>query len=331
MRIIPRSVPARFALAVPATLAVAVAAGAAWLATYTPDIAPPAAPDIPDHPTAVEHWVNRAESRHPDLVPGTEARVVWAERYASERTSRAIVYLHGFSASRQETAPLVERLARDWDANAHEARLTGHGRGGGALARAEAADWLADAREALAIGRALGDEVLVVGSSTGATLAAWLASRDDQDGVLGYVLMSPNFAPRDPRAELLLLPGAKAWVPWIHGATHAFEPRNDRHARYWTTRYPSPALVSMMRLVDFVRDRDFGAVRRPVLTLYAPDDGVIDTGAIRAWHESLGAPRKRLRTIRPDDPVAHVLAGDILSPATTDDVIHAIRDFFPRE
>ena len=300
----------------------------AYLANHTPALEVPPAAALPEHPTAVEHWVNRAEARHADIVPGTRARVTWGRRYRPRRTERVIVHLHGFSASRQETAPLVERLAARWNANAFEARLSGHGRGGAALARADASDWLGDAREALAIGRALGDRVLVVGCSTGATLAAWLASRDDQSGVLGYVLLSPNFGPRDWRSDLLLLPGARTWAPWIQGSHYRFEPANERQARYWTTRYPTTALVSMMRLVDHVRDRDYGDVRRPVLTLYSPTDRIVDTGAIRAWHQALDAPRTRLVSLRPGDPAGHVLAGDILSPATTDDVMAAIEAFF---
>lgn len=318
----------RILLSLLGALGMGGAAGVVYLAFHTPDLAVPPVPPLPDHPTAIEHWVNRGESRHPGIVDGTEARVVWGRRYTARRTERAIVYLHGFSASRQETAPLVERLSERWNANAYEARLSGHGRGGAALARAEAGDWLGDAREALAIGRALGENVVVVGSSTGATLAAWLASRGDQSGVLGYVLLSPNFAPRDRRSDLLLLPGARTWAPWIHGRHHGFEPANRRHARYWTTRYPTTALVSMMRLVDHVRDRDFDDVRRPVLTLYSPADTVVDTAAIREWHEALAAPRKHLLTLRPGDPAGHVLAGDILSPATTGDVVAAVETFF---
>lgn len=304
-------------------------AAAGWLAATTPPLAAPAPPRLPAHPTAVEHWVNRAESRHDDIVAGTEARVLWAEPYASRRTDLAIVYLHGFSASRQETAPLIERLAREWGANAYEARLSGHGRGGAALAAADAEDWLSDAVEALAIGRARGDRVLIVGSSTGATLAAWLATRADQGDVLGYVLLAPNFGPRDWRSELLLLPGARTWIRWVAGPAYGFAPVNERHRRYWTRPYPSEALVSMMRLVDFVRDRDFSSVRRPVLTLYSPRDRVVRPGAIRSWHERLGAPLKRLEVVHPGDPARHVLAGDILSPATTRDVIAAVQAFFP--
>jgi esterase/lipase len=309
-------------------LAAALAA-AGWLAATTPPLTAPAAPRLPAHPTAVEHWVNRAESRHDDIVPGTAARVIWADPYAPRRTDVAIVHLHGFAASRQETAPLVERLARGWDANAYEARLTGHGRDGAALAAADAEDWLGDALEALAIGRALGDQVLIVGSSTGATLAAWLATRADQEAVLGYVLLAPNLGPRDWRSEWLLLPGARTWVRWVVGPSYRFAPVNERHQRYWTRPYPSEALVSMMRLVDFVRDRDFSRVRRPVLTLYSQRDQVVRARAIEAWHERLGAPRKQLEAIATGDPARHVLAGEILSPTTTADVIAIVRDFFP--
>jgi len=58
------------------------------------------------------------------LVPDTESRIVWANGEA--RTPWAVVTLHGFSATRQETAPLAETVASLLNANLYEVRLTGH-------------------------------------------------------------------------------------------------------------------------------------------------------------------------------------------------------------
>ena len=91
---------------------------------------------------------------------------------ASERkTPYSVVYLHGFSATRQETAPLAECVADSLGANLFETRLAGHGREREPLADVRAEDWLHDAAEALAIAARLGERVIVIGTSTGATLA----------------------------------------------------------------------------------------------------------------------------------------------------------------
>ena len=125
---------------------------------------------------------------------------------ARTRTPLAVVYLHGFSATRQETAPFSARLARALGANLFEARLRGHGRSEAAMAEGTVEAWLEDGVEALAIGRRLGERVVLVGCSTGAALATWmLANGHDQD-VAGLVLFSPNFGTRHRGASLLTGP-----------------------------------------------------------------------------------------------------------------------------
>jgi esterase/lipase len=93
------------------------------------------------------------------------------------RSAVALIYLHGFSSSRQESRPLMTQVASALGANLFYARLNGHGRTGEALAAASVADWQHDALEALAIGRQLGEQVVVVGASNGGTLATWLATQ----------------------------------------------------------------------------------------------------------------------------------------------------------
>ncbi|MGD8644314.1 MAG: alpha/beta fold hydrolase, partial [Chromatiales bacterium] len=212
-------------------------------------------------------------------------------------------------------------------ANLFYTRLTGHGRDGAALAEASVNDWLNDAIEALAIGRRLGERVVVIGNSTGGTLATWLVASRSND-LLALVLLSPNFGLEDYRSEILTLPWAHRLAPWLGGPEYGFEPVNPRHARYWTTRYPTIALLPMMALVQLVRTTPLDTVRVPVLTLYAPNDQIIDIDALRAVHSRFGSPRKSLIEIEGvADPQQHVLAGDVLSPTTTDTVADHIVEF----
>ena len=88
-------------------------------------------------------------------LPGTEALVAWAGE-PGHQTDVALVYLHGFSASRQEIAPVIERVAEARGANVFFTRLTGHGLDGAGLAAASLDDWLTDSRRALEIGARLG-------------------------------------------------------------------------------------------------------------------------------------------------------------------------------
>jgi esterase/lipase len=64
---------------------------------------------------------------------------VWANPDKT-KTPCAIVYLHGFSATRQETAPLSDLVAAQLGAYLYYTRLAGHGRGGEAMAEPYAND-----------------------------------------------------------------------------------------------------------------------------------------------------------------------------------------------
>lgn len=278
-------------------------------------------------PVDLQRHLAAGEARYPDLTPGAEKIIYWAHD-DKRQTELAIIYLHGFSATRQETAPLSDLLARQLGANLFYTRLSGHGRGGAAMSEASVSDWLRDSQEAMQIGRRLGRQVLVIGTSTGATLASWLALQPDTQGVLAYVLISPNFAPRDPAATVLTWPWAAQFVPLLLSDEYQWQPRNALQARYWSHRYPVQALLPMMALVKHVREQPLERIAAPMLVIYSPEDQVVSPAAIESAFARFGSPHKQLLALTDSqDPAHHVLAGDILSPRDTPRVQAAILDF----
>jgi len=171
-----------------------VAAAVYFLPRETVERSGPVTADLSD-PAAV---LAAREAAFDDIRPGSEAWIVWAGApYAP--TDLVVVYLHGFSASRMETAPLAQEVAAALDANLLEMRLSGHGRDGDAMAEPRAGDWVDDAALAMALGRAIGDRVVLIGTSTGGTLATYAATEPDlAEGLAGIVLISPNFRLANP-------------------------------------------------------------------------------------------------------------------------------------
>jgi esterase/lipase len=286
--------------------------------------------NLPADLAGFDQYLADSESKYPDIVPGTEKTIVWANAEKA-KTPLSIVYIHGYSASRQETVPLSDELAAELGANLFYTRLSGHGRSGAAMAEPTVNDWLNDTVESFEIGKRLGDKVIVIGVSTGGPLAAWLAEQPGKDEALAYILMSPNFAPRDSNAEILTLPWAKQFAPLILGNEYSWKPQNDKHAQYWTESYPSISLVTMMGLVKFVRDSNLESIKKPVLVIYSPHDQVVNSAAVEKAYARIGSPVKEIQPIEDSgNPENHVLAGDILAPKNTAAVKKLILDFIAR-
>jgi esterase/lipase len=257
------------------------------------------------------------EARFEDIIPGTEKIIVWANPEKTN-TPLSIVYLHGFSACRQESAPLADTLGARWGANLFYTRLTGHGRPGEAMGVATANDWLNDAVEALDIGRRLGERVVLIGTSTGGTLAHWLALQPETQDLAALVLISPNYAVRATGADLVLWPWGAQLLRLVRGDYIEWEPANEAHGLYWTTRYPSSAVVEMMKMLKFVNSQDAERIVCPTLVLYSPNDQVVDPVSVEATFERIGASEKHLTAFSEvGDRNNHVLAGSILSPDDT--------------
>jgi alpha-beta hydrolase superfamily lysophospholipase len=281
-------------------------------------------------PADLDGWLAGREAVFSDITPGTAKRIVWAGA-AGVRTPLAIVNLHGFSATAEEIRPVPDEVAQALGANLYFARLAGHGRGGEALAAVTAEDWVTDLDEALAIGRRIGERVIVVGTSTGGTLAI-LAAADPAraEAVAGLVLVSPNLRLANGTAQAILdAPWVESWGAAVAGPTRSFTPQNEDHGRFWTTSYPTRALYPMGALMRAVRALDPATLRVPMLLIQAPGDKVVSAAASAMLADAWGGPVTRVAPVltAADDPYAHVIAGRILSPGQTAATVQAITDW----
>ena len=270
-------------------------------------------------PENLDVYLQTAEARFDDITPGVEKRVIWAGE-AGAQTDIALVYMHGYSATSEEIRPVPDMVAKALGANLYYARLKGHGRDGLAMTEPSAGDWLEDMAEALAIGRRIGKEVVVIGTSTGGTIAA-IAARDPalREAVTGIIFVSPNFRIKNPTSTILEWPLARTISTLLAGAERSWDPQNEGHGKYWTTLYPTTALIPMAAAVKYARDADYADVPTPALFLFSDEDAVVDAETTRAITTKWGGPV----TLEPrvmgegDDPFNHVIAGDILSPGQT--------------
>ncbi|MEE2899629.1 MAG: alpha/beta fold hydrolase [Gemmatimonadota bacterium] len=277
----------------------------------------------------VEAYLAARESNVPDLRPGEAKAVVWADPAAPGKTPIALVYLHGFSADRHEVDPLAGQIAAALGANVFYTRLTGHARDDTAMAEATVEAWMDDAAEAVAVGARLGNEVVLVGTSTGGTLALWAAARSEAAGrVAALALISPNLHPKDRTSRILLWPWGGQIARLVTGPKRCFEAANAEESTHWTVCYPTSVLLPMMALVEHVRTMPLDTITVPTIVAYSAKDAVVDPAETLLAYERLGSPHKQLMEILDSgDHANHVLAGDIMSPGTTDEIARSIVDF----
>lgn len=270
-------------------------------------------------PGDLETYLDESESRFADLRPGNERQIVWAYPASRARTPLAIVYIHGFSASPGELRPLPDLVAKELGANLYYARLKGHGRSGDAMLEGSVHGWVNDFAEAVAIGRRLGERVVVMATSTGASLATWAATRPElMRDVAGLVQVSPNYGIQAAGSGLLTMPWAKQMLRLIVGERRSFVPRNDLHAQFWTYEYPSAALLPMAALVDLADATDPQSIKVPSLFVYSPLDQVIRPELSKAKAGNWGGLATIIEVTDDGDPSHHVIAGAALSPSTTE-------------
>jgi alpha-beta hydrolase superfamily lysophospholipase len=287
---------------------------------------PPDAFEVVAKATDLDEYLHDREARRGRVRWDLAKGILWNDPAARNKTAISLTYLHGFSASRKDISPVVETLARTLGANAYFTRLAAHGRTTSEeFATVTAQDWLDDAREALAIGRRIGDRVILIGTSTGALLATMVALEDHSSKVSALVLLSPNFAIQDWRAKYISGPVGPWLARIVIGKDYSFRPVSSGHADYWTSRYPSEGIVALMNLVNHARSLQLGSLKVPTLIIYTHNDTVVDTQAIRDRFDEIRSKPKLLVDL--PEATRHELTGDALAPATVAPVLDRITAF----
>lgn len=285
---------------------------------------PPAKIPLKPYPLLlVDKIILEQESRH-QVKQGTEKRIFWHNPKSQERTQYAFVYLHGFSASRQEASPLFENLAGHFSANIFLTRLFAHGlKHNFDFKKLEAEDLYQDALTSLRVGTSIGRKTIIGCTSTGCALALYLAHQYPEN-IRALIMLSPNYRPRPAASVLAAGPLGPILLQLTLGNEYKFQAKNPEQEYYWTTQYSSRAIHAMMDVVQYARYLDLSQIKIPVLTLYSPKDQVVSIDLIRKKTAEFKNPKNQLVSFNSSH---HVLAGDILGSEHTQDLLKIIKSW----
>ena len=268
--------------------------------------------------TNLTAYINQQEAKH-KVKPGNEAEVIWADSSKQIQTKYAVVYLHGFSASKEEGNPVHLYLAKALNANLYLARLADHGIDTVAPMQNFTADRLwQSAKEAYAIGKKMGKKVIIMGTSTGGTLALQLAATYPE--INSLVLLSPNIAINDKNAWMLNDPwGLQIARKVVGGDERKVDGRTATYKKYWYTNYRLESLVELEELLETAMTPElFAKVKQPVLMLYyykneTEQDPVVRVDAMLKMFDELGTPTNQKQKIAIPNGGNHVLGSAITS------------------
>jgi len=284
-------------------------------------------PKTPDYSTqlplipvtdSIDDYVTTLEDRH-TIKADNEARVVWANDSVHTKTPYAIVYLHGFSASQEEGNPVHRNLAKQFGANLYLSRLSGHGIDtSDALLNMTATSLWETAKEAYAIGKQLGDKVILMGTSTGGTLALQLAAA--YPDIAGLILLSPNIAINDPNAWITNNPWGLQIARLVKGGKLNIIPnKTDEYKKYWNQTYRLEAVTELQELLETTMNKNtFEKIHQPLLTLYyykneKEQDPVVKVSEMKKMFEEVSTPAGLKRMIPIPNAGSHVLGSPIQS------------------
>ena len=266
----------------------------------------------PDYATALRAFAALA-ARDDDTIHDRGGSMLLAH---GRPTARAVLFLHGLTASPMQCDALARKLHANGD-SVIVPRLPGHG------ARDRLTTQLRDvpaqrlidaAYEALAIARGLGTSVVVAGFSLGGLLAAWLAQHERIDHAVAIapflgVIGIPGAGTAALAATLRALPNAFLWWNLIQ--------RERLMPDHGYARFPTHAIAEALGIATELHGlaRATAPAARRITIVTNESEAAVNNGAARtlaaAWrahdgvavelHRMAGLPRSHdiIESLRP--------------------------------
>jgi esterase/lipase len=263
----------------------------------------------------VGEYVSHLEAAE-KVRPGNEAKIIWASDSTHAQTEYVLLYLHGFSASRMEGYPINEDFPKRYGCNAYLSRLASHG----LITDNPLIDMTPDrlyesAKQALVIAGQLGQKVIIMGTSTGGTLALKLAA-DFPDMVYGLILYSPNIKIKSKASILLSKPWGLQVARLNFGGDfrESKEDPSSEPCKYWYCRYRAEGPVYLQQLIDATMKKViFAKVKCPLFMGYyfkdkQHQDQTVDVKAALEMFQQVSTPDTEKRAQAFPEAGGHVIA-----------------------
>lgn len=284
-------------------------------------------PDLPDDPELLERQISDRENAVKDLKPETRARIIWADPENKAPTRYSLVYLHGFTASQGEGFPVHVDFAKRYGLNLYLSRLKGHGIDDPDAFKGLTPQHLIDsAVEAVSTGRKLGNKVILMGTSTGASLALYLASKIKEDDLHGLILYSPLIDFYGIKSLLLSNKWSRSILKIVPGKQYVvnFKIGHPDEKKIWYTSYRLEGALALGKLIEeTMTTKIFAKITQPVFTGYyyrneKQQDTVVSVSGIKKMYDNLGTGSNYKKIANFPKANTHVICNFLLSKSVND-------------
>ena len=281
----------------------------------------------------VQTFLKNRDQREAPLKPKAASSVTWVNNQP-QRTEFVLLFFHGWSTSPREVEPVDQRVASMLGANLVRIRLSGHGLESETLAGSQLMNaatreaMMRDAATGFALSKACGSRVILMGSSTGGTLALWLAAQSwAKPYISSLVLFSPGVSLAVYGAAYTLLKWPIAVLPTflskfvIHlvaGPKRHVKYISEQQREICTMEYPSESVVNICRLyLSLEVGTSASSIWAPILIFANPTDPIVSYSAMRKYVAKTNHTMVDIL----DSEEEHHITGEIHSPSTVDRVV----------
>jgi len=265
----------------------------------------------------LEHQIMDFEKNVEYLKPDNESRILWANPDSIAKTEYVLLYLHGFSASPKEAYPINYDFGEHYGMNTYIPRLYGHGLDSPANLVDMTPDRLINsAKDALTIARQLGENIIIMSTSTGGTLSLMLAAENPD--VFAQILFSPNIEIKDNSSKILSYPWGLKLGKLIVGETLIYDDEPEER-KYWQSTYQIEGVVFLQSLVENTMMKStFEKITQPLFLGYyyknaEENDPTVKVSAMLRMFDEISTPADLKREHAFPEVGVHPLASGIKS------------------
>ncbi|MEN0048221.1 MAG: alpha/beta hydrolase [Bacteroidota bacterium] len=249
----------------------------------------------------IEQYLANQEAKIPNIKPDNECEIIWAD--SIRKTEYAIVYLHGYSASKGEGEPIHRDMAKKYACNLYLPRLFQHGLDDDdAFVKLTPKGLVESAKEAIAVGKLLGEKVILMSTSTGSTLSIYLAANDPK--IHSLVMMAPNIELADPTSHMVNNPWGKQIIRTIVGSDYRTWEASEEAQQYWTTKNRIEGIIALRELMDrTMKEETFKKINIPVriLAYYKNEeeqDQTVSVPMMETFLEKISTPESQKSLVK---------------------------------